>query len=508
MTAATALVAGCGSGGEEKRAAGGPPRSGGSIVMDTLQDAATLDPFTALKSAVADSPRLDALYDGLVYIDAKSGTMRPQLAESVAMTPGNPSEWTVKVRPGVTFTDGSAFDAEAVKFSWQTQADPAVRSYRMLAASGLTLTVADPLTLTVTLPAPNTFFDRVIAQELNWIVSPTAYRADPKGFGAKPVGAGPFKLRKWVRGSRMTMVKNPTYWGGPARPYLDSITFDVVAEESQQLANVVSGRAQLLNSSNGANIERARTEKLEVDEVVSGGGQFVTFNTTRPPFDDPRARRAVALALDPADMAKTLRNGYVPALGLSPSQSPFVSPGADQPGPDKAEAQRLFDQLAAEGKPMNFGYLVPQARSSMQVAEYFQSRLNQFRGVRMTIESLDYSAYATRYGIQRDFQATLSQQWWAHPEPNLHNLVHSQSPQNYAGLRSPEIDAALTRARTSQDEDVRRQAYTEVQRILSRELPYWVYAQATVAVIASSKVTGVVQVNDGTYLPGELALTG
>ena len=505
---ALTLLTACGSGGDEGGDPDGTPKAGGSIDVMTLQDAATLDPFTALRYAIADSPRLDAIYDGLVFIDTKSGRIRPQIAESVAMTPGNPSEWTLKVRPNVRFTDGTPFDAEAVKFSWQTQGDPATRSYRMVPAMGLTMAVTDPLTLKVTLPAPNTSFDKVVAQDMNWVVSPTAYRADPKAFGTKPVGAGPFKLQDRTLGSEMTVVKNDGYWAGPDLPRLDRITFKVVADENQQYANVANGAAQLFVSSNGANIAKARDAKLKVDQVLVGGGQFVTLNTTRAPFDDARARRALALALDPTDIDKTLKNGYVPAAGFSPSQAPFVNAGADQPAPDKAQAQSLFDALAAEGKPVKFTYLIPQSRSSAQVAEYFQTRLGAFRGVEMKIETLDYATYATKYGIQRDFQATLSQQWWGDADPGLYLLAHSKSPQNYSGFASPEIDAALDRARAAADPETRKQAYTEVQKVISRELPYWVYAQSTVAVVTQAKITGVTQVNDGSYLPAELALTG
>ncbi|WP_345674943.1 ABC transporter substrate-binding protein [Yinghuangia aomiensis] len=227
------------------------------------------------------------------------------------------------------------------------------------------------------------------------------------------------------------------------------------------------------------------------------GGQMFLFNTTRAPFDDPRARRAIALALDPADIPATLHNGYVPATGYFNPASPFFDPAAPQPAQDKGEAQRLFDELAAEGRPVNFTHLIPQNVDSQKVAEYVQSRLQEFRNVSMKIESLEIGAYIVKYAINKDFQSLLFQQWLVDPEPEVFNMLQSQSPMNYGGWRNPEADAALQAGRAGVDPGVRKKAYADLQRVLAAELPVWVYSQSMAGPVAAKKVTGLEQYTTG-----------
>ncbi|MDI2129771.1 ABC transporter substrate-binding protein [Yinghuangia seranimata] len=473
-----------------------PAKSGGTLRMLAVQDSAQLDPFRTAYVAVTDEPRLSALYDPMFVIQPATGKVVPHLGESITTSDGGRT-WTLKLRPGVTFSDGTPFDAEAVKKNWEMHADPATNSLHRAAATGLTLNVVDPLTLSVTPQGPNANFDRTIAQELPYIESPQQLAKGPDAYGSQPVGAGPFVLTSWTRGNEQVFTKNPTYWQkDKGLPKLDGFSVKNVPDIQQQLAAVKSGQADIFTSSDPALLDRgakdANAAVLKVD-----GGQYFLFNMTRPPFDDPRARRAVSLAMDPADIPKTLNNGYIPAKGVFSSSSPWLDPNFVQPPPNRAEAQRLFTELAGEGKKVDFTYLIPQNPSSQKTAEYMQSRLTSYTDVSMRIESLEIGAYIVKSAIQHDFQGLLTQRWVPDPEPQYFLAFYSKSPLNYGGWNNPAADRALIAGRSSADPAARKQAYSDLQQAMMQDLPLWVYSEAVVGPIYNSKVTGVEVYNAG-----------
>ncbi|WTW99256.1 ABC transporter substrate-binding protein [Streptomycetaceae bacterium NBC_01309] len=474
-----------------------------SLTILAVQDSATLDPFRASYVSLADGPRMSALYDPLVYTPSGGGAVRPHLAESLT-TADNGVTWTLKLRQGVQFSDGTPFDAEAVRLTWETHTKPEAVSIHAGYAAGLQMTAADPLTLQVKPPTPNPGFDRVVATHLAFVIAPSALAKGLNAAGGEPVGAGPYKLDSWQRGSTQTYVKNENYWQkDKGLPKIPKITFKNVPDIRQQLDTVRAGGADLMPSSDQATLAEA-AKTLAVDENRYIGGQYVQFNLRKAPFDDPRARRAIALALDPADLSKTLDNGYVPAKGFFPQGSPFFDAAASQPSPNKAEAQSLFDQLAAEGKKVDFTYLIPMNPSSAKASEYMQAQLATYKNVSMRIESLEIGAYVVKSTVQRDFQAVLMARQLVDPEPLAYGMFHSQSRTNATGWSNPEADKALEAARGTTDPAARTQGYRDLQRLLAADLPIWVYSEATVGIIHTKNVEGVETFDDGVLLMDRL----
>lgn len=474
--------------------------------MLAVQDSTVLDPFRAVNSAMADEPRLSALYDPLFYVDGASRKVVPHLGESLA-TADNGATWTMKLRPGVVFSDGTPFDAAAVKLNYDMHANPATRSVHIAAAIGLKAEVVDNLTVKLTaVGAPNPNLDRAVATELTYIMAPSAIAKGPEKYGAEPVGAGPFVLKDWARGSHQVYGRNPSYWQkDTGLPKLDELTFKSVPDIRQQLNAVKSGQGDLFLSSDGKVLEQAEKD-LNLKRFNSDGGQIVQFNLKKAPFDDVRARRALTLAFDPADIPKTLNNGYVPAKSFFTASGSFFDPAVTQPAQNKAEAQRLFDELAAEGKKVDFGYLVPQNPSSVAVAEYMQSRLKEFSNVTMRIEPLEIGQYIVKYAVQRDYQATLTQIWAVDPEPMLYSYWQSQSPFNLSGWNNPQADAALAAGRATTDPAARKQAYSELQKALVADVPLWAYAESLTGAIHSDKVTGLEHYNAGVIFMDRIGL--
>ncbi|MGA4542827.1 ABC transporter substrate-binding protein [Uniformispora flossi] len=495
----------CGSDAKDKTSddksngATAPAVQGGHLTMLAVQDSAALDPFRTSYVAVADEPRMAALYDPMFYIDPKTGKVTPFLGESLT-TADNGATWQLKLRQGVQFSDGTPFDAAAVKLNFDTHAKLDTHSVHAGSAMMFTSAVTDPQTVTLTpVGGPNPNLDRTVASELTYIEAPSAINKGPEVYGSQPIGAGPFVLKSWQRGSVQEFERNPNYWQkDKGLPKLDGISVKNVPDIQQQYTSVKSGQADIFVSSDQKLLSKAKSE-LNVAEFKTDGGQMVQFNLAKAPFNDPRARRAIALALDPTEIPKTLDNGYVPATGYFNSSGPFVDPAVKQPAPNKDEAQKLFNELAAEGKKVEFSYLVPQNPSSVKVAEFMQSRLRQFQNVTMTIESLEIGAYIQKYAIKRDFQAMLFQQWVVDPEPTVFNSFYSGSFLNFIGWKNADADKALLAGRMSTDPAARKQAYSDLQKAMAADLPIWVYAESSNGPIFSTKITGVEQYNAGVF---------
>src|SRR5262249_51467250 len=154
------------------------------------------------------------------------------------------------------FTDGTTLDANAVKFNWSRIGAPeSAAQQKRFAAPIQSIDVVDPLTLKITLTGPlGSFPENVVA--LSSIASPTALQKYGADYGTSPdstVGAGPFKLSEFIRGNKITMVRNPSYWNKP-KPYIDTLTFLVgLTDTGQQYNAFQTGQVQVLADQLGTN---------------------------------------------------------------------------------------------------------------------------------------------------------------------------------------------------------------------------------------------------------------
>jgi len=510
VAAAVLTATACGGGDADETADGrlaseAQAKPGGSLELLAVADMLRLDPFGALSNYYLDNTRLNALYDSLMYSEPKTGRAVPHIAESFVADPAG-TTWTLKIRPNVTFTDGTAYDAAAVKWTWDEHKKPERRSLVAGSAAAIKESrVVDPLTLQVTLNVPNANFDRVVASSLAFIPSPTAMRNDPAGFGRKPVGAGPFVLTEHVQDSHLTMTKNPTYWQA-GKPLLDKVTFRTVVDSDQSMNSVVSGQSDLKVSGGVTDGAKARQRGLGIEQVAVITGEVVVFNHAKPPFDDVRARRAVALALDPQGINKIVFNDQGAATAsMFPAGSPLVNADAPPlPSANRAEAQRLADELAAEGKPLNFTYRIPQNNQAAKTGEYIQQQLIGLKNVQVRIESLSVNAYTTAVRVQRDFE--MAQHSWnvADVEPSVYSYLHSSSPTNFMGYKSQAVDQLLERGRVTSDPAQRALAYSDLMRQVAQDVPLWPYQEGRITAYYRDTVGGLVLSQDGMLLMDRL----
>ena len=456
------------SGGSATTAATGEePQSGGTFSYMHTIDVRSFDPTQSSASAPGGTGwQQFAVFDALVYEDAETGEIIPQTAESLESE--DATVWTLKIKPGIEFSDGTPYDAEAVKFNWERIGDPANQSSDLTIVENIaSMEVVDPLTLEITLQEPNGQFDRIVARRLALNVgSPTALQADPAGFADKPVGAGPFIVTEFIRQNKLTLERNPDYWNAP-RPYIDKLEITVLPDDVQRFNALQSGQATMISDNSNPSVNlQAVDAGFDAPVIRDKIGAFMwMLNTSAPPFDNVLARQALAAATDKQAVIDTLFQGNgEPADFLVHEDSPFHDPDAALPEFDPAEAERLLEEY---GQPLEFTILVSPSR--LPYAEAWQAQLAAFPDIRPTIQQIDPSQVIPTLA-QGQFQAVSFSMGGQDPEPDMYDHYHSAGARNYGKFSDPAMDAALEAGRTSLDEAERAEAYATMQQIVADQV--------------------------------------
>jgi peptide/nickel transport system substrate-binding protein len=474
----------------------GGPRDGGTLTYLLSGEVMSLDPatFTVPSNPSFLAPRALAIFGALAVENPATGDLDMRIARSIESS--DSLHWTLKLRPDVRFSDGTTLDAAAVKFNWERLADPAEHApmgrYARLMAS---MKVRDAQTLDVTLKAPDSAFPRVVAESLTYIGSPKAIRAKGEKFGERPVGAGPYRVEEFVRNDHLTLVRNTRYYG---TTHLDRIVIKPVVDETQRLNTLKSDGADAMYSSDPNTAARAKDAGDEVAATTLNGGSDIMFNVKRAPFDDVRARKAVAYALDRRALSKELYGGEAPTVStVFVKNSAFHDASIKQVEPSRKRAQKLFDELAADGKPLQAEFVVPQSFSRR--AEWFQAQLATYEHVSVKLRQVP-DAQAPGICAGGAFQAAFLASTWVYPAPSLTGFYGTGGTQNWGGYSDETVDESLEGARASQDEDVQKKAYARIQRRLVGDVPSVFYTRSVYMVVHSKRVHDVRQVGSGSPL--------
>lgn len=331
----------------------GEPVVGGTLRVGLEADVDGLNP-TASALAVSGLTMAQAVFDPL-FTFAADGTVVPYLAES--MTPSADfTEWTLKLRAGVTFHDGTPFTVDAVIKQFEiTRNDPlvglAVRPYYPETDA---VAKIDDLTMVFKPLEPSQYFPSALTAQLGYIASPTwldALAADPT-LEQRPVGTGPFQFDSRTEDSVTKFVRNEAWWGtdlvGPV--YLDAIEFYPVPDADTRTELLLNGDLDIIHTTDTNQFETYREDtSLTLDISEDGEEYFLMINTAKAPFDDVRVRQALALATD--------RQGYYDLFNAGEGQlanqmftpdSPYYNPDVTQEGNDPEGAAALVAEYCGE----------------------------------------------------------------------------------------------------------------------------------------------------------------
>ncbi len=293
------------------------------------------------------------VFDSLVRFNTDDQWV-PYLAES--LTPNDDfTSWTLKLREGISFHDGTPLDAEALRVNFETViADPlvglAVAPYYPAVDAGA-FEIVDDLTVTYNLLDSNANFPTSLAGQLGFVASPTwlAAAAEDPTLNQAPVGTGPFVFESRSEDSVTRFVRNEAYWGTPA--LLDAVEFLPVTDPDVRANLLLEGELDGQVTTNIASTETIAEGDPTVQNLLddTGDESFVMLNTSTPPFDNILARQALTFAT-PRDNYNTLIGLGInrPADGMFTPDSPYYNPDVVQEADDPDRAIEVAAQYCAE----------------------------------------------------------------------------------------------------------------------------------------------------------------
>lgn len=480
---------------------GGDPVAGGVLNLLITEEPRNLDPAAMNNNALGMAAVGNALYGTLLY-DVGANEFEFGLAESLEST-DNGKTFTLTLRPDLEFTDGEPLDAEAVKYNWDRLKDEELASSSRLDAIQIDSSeVIDEVTLEFTMKAPSPIFAaQIAATAMNWIASPAALEGGNEAFDENPVGAGPFVLTNWTRGGTMELEKNVDYFDAP-RPYLDGLVIGTAGDETQALNSIVAGEYSLAPATKWPTRADAETEGLQIVAQDMAGGLFLGMRTDKAPFDDIRARQAVSFALDVEALNLVVNEGFAPTADtMFPEGSPYYN-DVQLHTYDPEKAQELFDELAAEGKPVSFAITIFNADA---YPEAVQAQLAAYENVTVEIVKRDAAETGKVYN-SGDFNMVRTALNFREPEPYIYRTFFSESPRNSTVTNDPELDEALLDGRNAETIEERQAAFEVASERLAEISTAIFLNRSSQAAIAANNVGGLTLYGTGSTLVDRLWL--
>ncbi len=488
------VAAACGGGDDDGGGGGGggttdedagTPTPGGRVIYGL--EAETLDGWCLPEAQLAIGGIMVAqsIYDTLTRPNAE-GVIEPWLAESVEPNEDS-TVWTITLREGVTFHDGTDLTAEVVKNNLDAYRGSYPARTPLLTVFVFepiqSVDVIDPLTVQVTMKQPWVSFDATLYGSGRFGMMAQAQLDDTTSCAENLIGTGPFTFVDWVPNQKFNAEKNPDYWASDAAgnqlPYLDEIEFRPIVEVDQRQNALESGEINAMHTSDPKVVEdlRGLAESGEINAYESedfGEVSYVMLNAAKPPFDNLMARQAVAYALDFEEFNAILGAGI-----LTQATGPFA-PGnignlddTGMPTFDLDEATRLVDEYEAEtGEALSFTYTTTNAQTTIEQGQLLKEQA-EAAGMSVEIITVDQSTLIDG-AISGDFEA---QGWRNHPggDPDQqYNWWKSGSPVNFGKFVDTEIDRLLDEGRTTLEG--REQIYEDLNRRFAEEVHnLWIY---------------------------------
>ncbi len=416
--------------------------------------------------------------------EPEPGKFVPGLAESWEISP-DAKTYTFKLKQGVKFHDGTPFNAEAVKFTFDRVIDPATKAgqaHDQLGPYDHT-EIMDDHTVKVIMKqgyAP-------LLTNLNGylgIVSPTAVKKDLAGFARHPVGTGPFVFKEWVPKDHITLVKNPDYnWGssffkhtGPA--YLDQVIFKVIPAGDVRVGTLKSGEIQYADDIDPLAYDELKKDPnfVVIEKGQPGSGYVLLLNTTsKGPIGDPQVRLALEYAIDREGLNKSVFQG-LNQVAASPLMK--VTFGYDAStekiypfDPEKAKA--ILDAagwkanadgiLEKGGQKLAIDFPIISRPNDKAMAESIQASLRDI-GIEFNVTPLERAAY-TEARKQNKYDAGFM--WFSYGDPDVLRTIFSSANVdafNRAKYQVPEVDQMLDEAAATTDSAKRAELYAKIQQ--------------------------------------------
>ena len=458
----------------------------GVLIVGQIAEPKALDP--AAVTAVNDFRILMNVYDGLVRY--KDGTLEvePALATDWEISEDG-TEYTFTLRDGVSFHNGSPFNAEAVKFNFDRMLDEAHPFHdtgpfplAFFFSAIEEVEVVDDLTVKFTLNEPYAPFLSNLAYPTGLIVSPAAVEEHAAEFGRNPSGTGPFRFAEWRANEAVVVEANPDYWDGA--PELEAVVFRPITDANTRTAEMLAGGIDLMVEVPPVALSEFQGDAFEVHEEAGPHLWFLILNAKEGPFADKRVRQAANYAVNKEALVGEVLEGTA-EVAAGPIPPAFAWAHNDELDPypyDPDKARELLAEAGAESAELTFyvteggsGMLDPIAMGTAIQADL------EAVGLDVAIETYEWNTFLGEVNPGLEGKADMAEMAWMTNDPDtlpflaLRTAAWPEAGGFNSGYYSnPEVDRLLEEARAATDQEERARLYKEMQAIVHEDAP-WVF---------------------------------
>jgi peptide/nickel transport system substrate-binding protein len=415
-----------------------------------------LDP-TSGAAAATDEIVYANVFEGLTRIGAH-GEVIPALAERWEASPDGLT-FTFHLRRNVTFHDGTAFDANDVKFSLDRARAPESTNAQKGAFEPITaVDVLDAETVRVTLSHPVADFPR----DMGWgdavIVAPESAANN----AVNPIGTGPFAFSRWLRGAQIELTRYPTYWGKTAR--IEKIVFLIVPDPAAAYAALLAGDVDSFPNFPAVELlpQIQGDPRFAIVTGTTEGETILAINNGRKPFDDLRVRQAISHALDRKAIILAASEGYGTPIGshFPPHDKAYIDLTGTYPY-DLDAARKL---LAEAGYPKGFAATLrlPPVAYARRGGEVIAQELRAI-GIDVRIENIEWAQWLDQVYGKGDFDLTIV----SHTEPRDIDIYAKDG--YYFHYRNPAFNALMAALQRATDDGARTRILQDAQRLLAND---------------------------------------
>jgi peptide/nickel transport system substrate-binding protein len=373
--------------------------AGSSNTLVILQSAApvSLNPVDEADWNTRES--IGYMYDPLIYAGPHN-TYLPGLATS--WTPSDHSMvWTIQLRHGVTFQDGTPFNAAAAVFNFDLNMNPTSKNYSDFKPYVKSVVATGPYTIRITLAQPYA----ELIDELTWaplFISPTAYKKEgATGFAQKPVGTGAYIFQSYTPNSTLIMTANPHYWGG--MPKIPTIKVEIVPDVHTEAVDMEAHTADFMYQPLPQDVAELKAHGILVDTTPTASGTMVSFNLANGPTADVQVRKAIMEAINRKAIVQVILKGYAELSRAGvPTTSAFYHANVPEVNYSPAQAKATLNAdgwkvgkggvRMKNGQPLDITILSNSNQPWPQISQIFQQELDNV-GFHATITTQAWSTF-------------------------------------------------------------------------------------------------------------------
>ncbi|MBP6015058.1 MAG: ABC transporter substrate-binding protein [Alphaproteobacteria bacterium] len=413
-----------------------------------------LDP-TAGAAAAIDEVVYANVFEGLTRIDETGGVL-PALAATWDISPDRLT-YTFHLRAKAKFHDGSTFDASDAKFSLDRARGPdSTNAQKGFFEPIASVTVINPATLQVVLSRPVSDFLFDMGSGDAVIVAPETAAKN----ASKPIGTGPFRFSRWLKGTQIELARNDTYWGTPAK--LDKLVFLIIPDPSAAYAALLAGDVDSFPNFPAPELlpQIEDDPRFEIAIGTTEGETILAMNNTKPPLDDIRIRRAISHAIDRKALIDGVGEGYGTSIGshFAPHNKAYIDLTGRYPF-DVAKAKALLAE-AGRASDITLTLRLPPAPYARRGGEVIAAQLKAI-GITAKIENIEWAQWLDQVFGRGDFDLTIV----SHTEPN--DIGIYARDEYYFHYAKPEFKALMKSLDLAATDNERIRILQDAQRMLA-----------------------------------------